>query len=137
MDRRDFIKTSALAAGAMLLDWESAFAAGAADPAAGKVWKGWKKGHFQVHFIYTGVAESMFMIFPDGTTMLLDCGDHNAIGRGDLAVPVLPSPDRHSGEWIARYVLRVNPNGRTTLRVCDASGGRPRKIVSPHKKVWA
>lgn len=111
MDRRDFIKTSALAAGALLLDWESAFAAGAADPSAGKVWKGWKKGHFQAHFIYTGVAESIFMIFPDGTSMLLDCGDHNAVGRGDLAVPVLPSADRHSGEWIARYVLRVNPNG--------------------------
>ena len=112
MDRRDFIKTSTIAATAMLLDWESVFAAGMKDPAAGKTWKGWKKGHFQVHFIYTGVGESMFMIFPDGTTMLLDCGDHNAIGRGELAVPVLPSPDRHSGEWIARYVLRVNPNGR-------------------------
>ena len=71
----------------------------------------WHRGQFQVHFIYTGVAESMFLIFPDGTSMLLDCGDHNAIGRGKLAVPVLPSPDRHSGEWIARYVQRVNPRG--------------------------
>jgi beta-lactamase superfamily II metal-dependent hydrolase len=111
MDRRDFIKTSALAGTAFLLDWRRAFAAGTADAEAGRVWKGWKKGHFQVHVIYTGVAESMFMIFPDGTTMLLDCGDHNAVGRGKLAVPVVPSPDRHSGEWIARYVERVNPNG--------------------------
>ena len=112
MDRRDFLKTSALASLAFLLDWEEAFAAGKEDKAVGSPWSGWKKGHFQVHFIYTGVAESMFMIFPDGTTMLLDCGDHNAVGRGKLAVPVLPSPDRHSGEWIARYVERVNPNGR-------------------------
>ena len=112
MDRRDFIKRSALATAALMLDWEKAFAAGANAPEAGKAWKGWKKGHFQVHFIYTGVAESMFMIFPDGTSMLLDCGHHNAIGRGKLAVPVLPSPDRHSGEWIARYVLRVNPKGK-------------------------
>ena len=112
MDRRDFIKTSSFAATALLLDWEKAFAAGAAAPEAGKVWKGWSAGHFQAHFIYTGVAESVFMIFPDGTSMLLDCGDHNAIGRGKLAVPVLPSPDRHSGEWIARYVKRVNPHGR-------------------------
>ena len=111
MDRRVFLKTSALATAALMLDWEEAFAMGAKAPEAGKVWKGWKKGHFQVHFIYTGVGESMFMIFPDGTTMLLDCGDHNAIGRGKLAVPVLPSPDRHSGEWIARYVHRVNPHG--------------------------
>ena len=94
-----------------MLDWRSAFAAGMSDKAVGRAWKGWKKGHFQVHFIYTGVAESSFLIFPDGTSMLLDCGDHNAVGRGPLAVPVLPSPDRHSGEWIARYVERVNPHG--------------------------
>ena len=111
MDRRDFLKTSALAGTAFLLDWRKALAAGMSDKTVGRAWTGWKKGHFQVHFIYTGVAESMFLIFPDGTSMLLDCGDHNAVGRGKLAVPVLPSPDRHSGEWIARYVERVNPHG--------------------------
>ena len=77
----------------------------------GDVWGGWKPGEFQVHFIYTGVAESMFMIFPDSTTMLLDCGDHPAVTRGELAVPVLPSPGKLAGDWIARYVTRVNPNG--------------------------
>lgn len=112
MDRRDFLKTSAVAGAAFLLDWRKAFAAGMTDKAAGRAWKGWKKGHFQVHSIFTGVAESMFLIFPDGTTMLLDCGDQDALGRGKLAVPVLPSPNRHSGDWIARYVTRVNPNGR-------------------------
>ena len=111
MDRRDFIQTAALAGAGLFMDWEKAFALGTSDKEAGKKWKGWKKGHFQVHFIYTGVAESMFMIFPDGTTMLLDCGDHNAIGRGEKAVPVLPDASRHAGEWIARYIQRVNPNG--------------------------
>lgn len=110
MDRRDFIKTSLLAgAGLCLADWEKAFAAGCRDERAGKPWPGWKEGQFQIHFIYTGVAESMFLIFPDGTTMLLDCGDFNAIARGKKAVPLLPSAERHSGEWIARYVTRVNP----------------------------
>jgi len=111
MDRRDFLKTSAVASMAFLLDWRKAFAAGEADKAVGLPWKGWQNGHFQVHSIFTGVAESQFMIFPDGTSLLLDCGDHDAVGRGKLAVPVLPSPDRHAGEWIARYVERVNPNG--------------------------
>lgn len=76
---------------------------------AGKKWTGWQKGRFQLHAIHTGVAESMFLIYPDGTSMLLDCGDHPAINRGSLAVPVLPNGGRHSGEWIARYVQRVNP----------------------------
>ena len=91
------------------MDFREALAWGAKDAEVGKAWKGWKKGQFQIHLIYTGVSESMFLIFPDGTTMLLDCGDHNAVGRGKLAVPVLPNPDRHAGEWISRYVRRVNP----------------------------
>jgi len=111
MNRRDFLKTSLLAGGALWLpSFESAYAKGKADKMAGKRWKGWKKGQFQVHFIHTGVAESMFFIFPDGTSMLLDCGDHDALKRGELAVPVLPNPNRHAGEWIARYVLRANPD---------------------------
>ena len=79
------------------------------DEQADVSWSGWAKGHFQLHAIHTGVAESMFMIYPDGTTMLLDCGDHPAINRGTLAVPVVPGGERHAGEWIARYVTRVNP----------------------------
>ena len=82
-----------------------------ADPAVGKPWPGWQKGHFQVHFIYTGVAESMFWIMPDGTSLLLDCGDHPAVTRGPYAVPVLPGPERLAGDWVARYVKRVNPFG--------------------------
>ena len=72
----------------------------------------WSAGHFQAHFIYTGVAESIFLLFPDGTSMLLDCGDHPAITRLHLAVPVKPGPGRLAGDWIARYVARVNPLGR-------------------------
>ena len=73
-------------------------------------WRGWKSGEFQAHFIHTGVAESIFLIFPDSTTMLLDCGDQAAITR-PLSVPVVPGPNRLAGEWVARYVQRVNPNG--------------------------
>lgn len=88
-----------------------ALAAGARHPFVGKPWPGWKPGEFQIHFIYTGVAESAFYIFPDGTTLLLDCGDHPALTRLELAVPVKPNPGRLAGDWIARYVQRVNPNG--------------------------
>jgi len=111
MDRRFFLKTGVIGGAALLLsDWERAFAMGRKHTDIGKPWRGWKKGEFQIHFIYTGVAESMFLIFPDGTTMLLDCGDFDAAARGEKSVPILPSADRHAGEWIARYVTRVNPS---------------------------
>lgn len=112
MDRREFFKTAMTSAGFFALgDFNALFARGTLSPEVGKPWSGWRKGHFQVHFIYTGVAESMFMIFPDGTTMLLDCGDHDAASRADKAVAILPHYGRHAGEWIARYVQRVNPHG--------------------------
>lgn len=110
MDRRDFLKTSLLGGAALcLLPWEEAFAMGRSNSLVGRLWPGWKEGQFQIHFIYTGVAESLFLIFPDGTTMLLDCGDFDALARGEKAVPLLPSARKHAGEWIARYVTRVNP----------------------------
>ena len=31
------------------------------------------------------------------------------LGAVNCAVPVLPNPDRHAGEWISRHVRRVNP----------------------------
>ena len=113
MNRREFIGSALGACGAIASAPAPGVTAAAADAGlVGRKWPGWKKGHFQVHSIYTGVAESLFLVYPDGTSMLLDCGDHAAINRGDLAVPVLPSGSRHAGEWIARYVERVNPNGR-------------------------
>ena len=71
----------------------------------------WRKGCFQIHQIHTGVAESQFLILPDGTTALIDCGDHPAVTRLEMAVPVVPNPGRLAGDWIQRYVWRVNPNG--------------------------
>ena len=61
-----------------------------------------------IHSIYTGRGEANFYIFPDGTSMLVDAGDHQA------SVPMTdPKPDlsRRGGEWVARYIERVNPNG--------------------------
>ena len=101
--RRDFIGMSALAAAGL-----SCFGCQTANAPQ---WQGWKKGHFQVHFLYTGASECLFLIFPDGTTAMIDCGGFAACKRGKLALPILPNGERHAGEWAARYVRRVNPNG--------------------------
>ena len=109
MDRKSFVKLAAGAVGVSALGVVQTGCRVAG--AAGKTWRGWRPGEFQAHFIYTGVAESIFLIFPDSTTMLLDCGDHAAVTRLDLAVPVLPNPGKLAGDWVGRYVRRVNPNG--------------------------
>ena len=118
MERRKFIELSSLLGAALLLGCKKPFgggnSTGTVPVITKKTWKGWQKGQFQVHFIYTGVAESLFFIFPDGTTMLLDCGDHNVkSSAGEQAVPILPGDHLHAGEWIARYVQKVNPNGKS------------------------
>ena len=109
LDRRGFIRGAAGAfagfAGCTALCWAEA----CARPEVGQPWRGWKPGEFQVHFIHTGLGEQQFLIFPDGTSMLIDCGDFSWGGRS--AVPFLPSRKRHPGEWTARYLRRVNPRG--------------------------
>ena len=109
MNRRTFLIKSAAVAGLTCLNgWEELFAAGKRDIACGKPWGGWKRGQFQIHFIYTGVAESMFLIFPDGTTMLLDCGDELST-EGREPAPVPEAAKGRVADYIADYIERVNP----------------------------
>lgn len=84
-------------------------------PLAGKSLPKWEKGHFRISMIYTGASESSFLVFPDGTSMLIDCGDCGYAKPGDakaarLRLPPLPDASRRAGEWTARYVLRRRPS---------------------------
>lgn len=96
--RREFICTGAAAMAVLRR----------ADGADDAVYPGWRPGELDIHFIHTGVGEQTFFIFPDGTTMLLDCGDtHHAKYMRD--VPPLPSAERCGGEWVSRYLRRLTP----------------------------
>ena len=99
--RREFLKAGACAAGAVV----SGCVCG---DGAGEICPAWRPGEFDIHFIHTGVGEQTFFIFPDGTTMLLDCGDtHHARYMKD--VPPMPDHSRYGGEWTSRYIRRVIP----------------------------
>jgi len=69
----------------------------------GKILPAWEEGEMEIHHIYTGRGESVFCIFPDGTTMLIDAGD---LGPSRTTTVVSPDDSRQPGEWIARYIQK-------------------------------
>ena len=87
-------------------------------PAVGERYPGWRPGELDIHFIQTGVGEQTFFIFPDGTTMLLDCGDFYWEKWVDHTIPRRPSSERLGGEWVSRYVQRLM-NGQAARSPSD------------------
>lgn len=83
----------------------------------GKRYVGWREGEFDMHFISAGASESVFLVCPDGTTVLIDAGDRNPetfkAETGMTAYPTVPDASRRPGKWIARYVGRVRPDVKT------------------------
>ena len=102
MNRREFMRGGVAAA---TLPWLGGCLTG---PAAGDRYPGWRPGELDIHFIHTGVGEQTFFIFPDGTTMLLDCGDTHHV-KYMTDVPPLPNGMRFGGEWVSRYIQRLIP----------------------------
>ena len=67
----------------------------------------WQPGYLDIHQINTGQGNSTFIVFPDGTSLLVDAGAINPIDwrtNKPRNNPVKPSAARQAGEWIARYV---------------------------------
>ena len=68
----------------------------------------WQEGEMEYHMICTGRGESLFLIMPDGTSMLIDAGDWN--DAWDEITPAMPDSRFRAGEYIKRYIRKVNPN---------------------------
>lgn len=69
-------------------------------------------GGMDIHHINTGQGNAAFFIFPDGTTMLFDCGDGRDIKRTpNFKAPPRPDGSRSPAEWIARYIQKFHPAG--------------------------
>jgi beta-lactamase superfamily II metal-dependent hydrolase len=98
MTRRGACRLLAGAAGATVLPCRAT--------TAGTALPDWREGMLDIHHIATGRGESTFMMFPDGTTMLIDAGDMSGSRADETVLPVLPDASRTPGEWIAAYVGR-------------------------------
>jgi hypothetical protein len=72
----------------------------------------WSEGVLDIHHISTGKGNSTFVIFPDGTTLLIDAG---AMTTPIPYATAKPNDSRRPGEWIARYVEHFHPGPSAVL----------------------
>ncbi|MEC4590175.1 MBL fold metallo-hydrolase [Nitrospirillum amazonense] len=126
MDRRQFC--GGLAGGLLLAGPRGLRAAeGAAERGTNTALPPWTPGTLDIHHIDTGRGNATFILAPDGTTLLIDCGT-NHDGPG-LSAPIRPDASRQPGEWVARYALRqARAAGRDSLDYMVATHIHPDHI---------
>lgn len=108
--RRAFLQ--GLAAGVPIAASLQSIASGAAETL-----QPWSKGFLDIHHISTGRGSCAFLLGPDGTTFMVDCG--SIVLHPDTAQYIIsPKPDgsRRPAEWVARYVERqMKHTGRVAI----------------------
>lgn len=78
----------------------------------GAVLPPWTAGGLDIHHINTGEGSAAFLILPDGTTLLIDCGDGSDMSRPPrYKAPPLPDASRTPGDWVVRYLQKFHPAG--------------------------
>lgn len=75
----------------------------------------WQAGFMDIHHISTGRGNCAYLIFPDGTTMLIDAGDVSDTHPRTTSprnTSRKPNAARSVGAWIADYIRQFAPAGR-------------------------
>ena len=67
----------------------------------------WQPGYLDIHQINTGRGDCALLVFPDGTSLLVDAGDGGRDEGPPRGVVRKPDGSRSPGEWIARYARRA------------------------------
>ena len=99
--RREFVEC--LAGASVVLGTEGCLSLRGSDAGL----PGWRPGELEIHLIHTGVGEQSFLRFPDGTTMLVDCGHVVRKPQYVSEIPPMPNGSRTGGEWTRRYLERL------------------------------
>jgi beta-lactamase superfamily II metal-dependent hydrolase len=92
-----------------ILTWSSAFAQ------RNSQLPHWQPGYLDIHHISTGRGNAAFLVFPDGTTMLIDAGDISDTHPRTLSARNSvrrPDDKRATHEWIVDYIKQFMPEGR-------------------------
>lgn len=97
IDRRGVLAGGLAGASWLLVSAPDAFAADGGVPV-------WAPGTLEIHHIDTGRGNATFILGPDGTTILIDCGA--SVDDLETSAPPRPNALRAPGEWVARYIRR-------------------------------
>ncbi len=108
MQRREFVGKGFAGALCGIISSSSVWAELVKHELTGAALPKWQKGHFRITTFFTGTSESTYLIFPDGTSMLIDLGDYVSDSIGLY----LPSKEASAGEVVSRYILSENPFGK-------------------------
>lgn len=82
---------------------------------AGEPLPPWNAGTLDIHHIQTGRGNAAFLVFPNGTTLLLDAGAVPERGGALEIGPQRPNASRSVAEWIAAYIRQFSPKQQATL----------------------
>lgn len=80
----------------------------------GRPLRAWSEGELDIHHINTGRGEAQLLILPDGTSVLVDASG-KTVENPPFSLPSKPDASRPPGEWVARYVKRVLPEGAKAI----------------------
>ncbi|MBV3638854.1 MULTISPECIES: ComEC/Rec2 family competence protein [Bacteroides] len=80
----------------------------------------WEKGYLDIHHINTGRGNCAFLIFPDGTTMMIDAGDfdgkeYEAKYAPMHAAPIFPNSGYTPGASIINYITKLQGKNNATI----------------------
>ena len=72
----------------------------------------WSEGLLDIHHINTGRGNATFVVFPDGTSMLIDMGDMSETHPRILSkrnAPAVPNRSKSPAQWVANYIRQFHP----------------------------
>jgi beta-lactamase superfamily II metal-dependent hydrolase len=75
----------------------------------------WEPGFLDIHHINTGRGDAAFIVFPDGTTLLVDAGDMSethARTTSSRNAKLVPNRSKSAPEWIVDYIDQFIPKNQ-------------------------
>lgn len=78
----------------------------------------WQEGFLDIHHINTGRGNASFILFPDGTSLVVDCGDMSEMHPRVLSernAAAVPNHSKTPAQWVADYIFQFHPKGKDAI----------------------